>query len=130
MAVLSVASLAGVIFLAIGAVVLAAFGIRSIRAGQKALARARIADPGAVWHKQISILFGLNNLVFAALVVLVMLLILIVFHPIRMVLIGLIVLLLVVSVILVGRCLTSALQGSQGSQRSLAPRRDNKEEDL
>ncbi|GCF09252.1 hypothetical protein [Dictyobacter arantiisoli] len=127
MAVLSVASLAGIIFLGICAVVLGAFGIRSIRSGRKALARARIVGSGAVWHKQISILFGLNNLVFAGLVILVMLLMLLTVHIIKMVLIALIILLLVVSVVLVVRCLMSALQASQ---QPVAPRRDHKEEDV
>lgn len=110
---ISVPILAGIIFAAICAVLLIAVGVTNIRSGRKALARARSEGQGAVWHKQVSILFGLNNIVFAGLLIMITLLIMIANPGVKYAIIALIALLFLMSIVLVVRCVSSALQTSR-----------------
>ncbi|GCE26636.1 hypothetical protein KDA_21200 [Dictyobacter alpinus] len=110
---LSVPVLAGIIFAAICAILLLAVGVINIRSGRKALDRLRSEGRTVVWHKQVLILFGLNNIVFAAMLILITLLVILASPGVRYIIIALIALLLLISVFLVIRCVTSALQTSR-----------------
>jgi hypothetical protein len=66
--------LAGIIFLALLVLALVAVGIYNIRSGLKVLPNAEEVGQEPVWHKQTTILFGINNMVFALLLLLLLLL--------------------------------------------------------
>jgi hypothetical protein len=106
-------------------VVLVAVSIVNLRTGRQALERARSAGQPIVWHKQLSILFALNNLVFACLILLIILLMLVADHTMKYIFVALIALFLVVSVFLVVRCIMAALQASRDFVSS-SSRRDDK----
>ena len=110
---ISVSVLAGIIFAAICAVLLIAVGVMNIRSGRKALERSRSEGQVVAWHKQVLILFGLNNIVFAGLLVLLTLLIMIANPGVKYTIIALIALLFLASIVLVARCVSSALQTSR-----------------
>ncbi|GCE04987.1 hypothetical protein [Dictyobacter aurantiacus] len=118
---LGVAALAGIVFAAICVAVLIVVGIMNIRAGRKALARARAEGKSIAWHRQVLILFGLNNIVFAALLALVVLLAVLLDRSAKLVIIGLLAVLFVVSIVLVVRCVMSVMQASRELTR---PRQD------
>ena len=110
---LSIFALVGIIFAVMVIVVLIAVSINNLRKGQLALRRAHSVDQPAVWHKQLSILFGVNNLVFAGLIFFVLLLALVTDRTWKYIFIALIALFLVCSIILVMRCVFTALQTSR-----------------
>lgn len=110
---LGVAALAGIIFAAVCVAVLVVVGILSIRSGRKALTRVRAAGKSVAWHQQILILFGLNNIVFAALLALVVLLTVLIDRSTKLVVIALLALLIVVSIVLVARCVMTIMQTSR-----------------
>ena len=110
MVLLSVGALIGIIFGAICAAVLVAIGIATIRSGRTSLTRARAAGQEAVWHKQVSILFGICNIVFASILIVVMLLFVIAIAIIKIIIFTLLGILLIVSVVLVVLCIVAALQ--------------------
>ncbi|GER87959.1 hypothetical protein KDW_21210 [Dictyobacter vulcani] len=110
---ISVPVLAGIIFAAICAVLLIAVGVMNIRSGRKALERSRSEGQVVAWHKQVLMLFGLNNIVFACLLVLLTLLIMIANPGVKYAIIALIALLFLASIVLVASCVSSALQTSR-----------------
>jgi hypothetical protein len=110
-------ALASILFAVICGSVLVYVGMASIRSGTQALVQARSAGQQGVWHKQTAILFGLNNIIFALLVVLVVLLGLMAERTAKYILITLIVITLLTSIALVVRCISAALQ-SVKSQRN------------
>jgi len=67
-------ALAGIIFLALLVPALVAVGIYNIRTGLRVLPNAEEAGQEGVWHKQTNILFGINNIVFALLLLLLLVL--------------------------------------------------------
>lgn len=67
-------TLAGIIFLALLAPALVAVGIYNIRGGLRVLPNAEASGQEPVWHKQTNILFGINNMVFAVLLLLLLIL--------------------------------------------------------
>jgi threonine/homoserine/homoserine lactone efflux protein len=85
-------------------------GFINIRSGKQALLQARVAGQPAVWHKQTLLLFGLNNIVFALLIILVVLLSIVVNPTAKYALVVLIVVTLLISIVLVIRCISAALQ--------------------
>lgn len=103
-------ALVSILFGVIFGSVLVYVGMTSIRSGMQALAQTRSVGQQGVWHKQTAILFGLNNIVFALLVVLVVLLGVVADPTVKYVLIALIVVTLLTSIILVVRCINAALQ--------------------
>ncbi len=103
-------ALVGIFFAIIGGAVLIYVGITNIRSGQRALAQARVVGQQAVWHKQIAILFGINNIVFALLIILVVSLSLVVDHSAKYALVVLIIVTLLISIGLVIRCISTAMQ--------------------
>lgn len=110
MVVSGTGTLIGIIFVAICALVLIGVGVATIRSGRAFLTRARIANQEAVWHKQISILFGLCNIVFAGLLVLVLFLMVLVIETIKIIVFVLLGIVLIISMILIVRCVRVALQ--------------------
>lgn len=106
----SVGALFGLIFGAICAAVLVAIGIAAIRSGRAFLTRARAAGQEAVWHKQVSILFGICNIVFASILIVILLLFVVVLSVIKIIIFTLLGILLIVSVVLVILCIVAALQ--------------------
>src|SRR5690348_11223056 len=111
---MSVGLLVGLIFALLVFAGLVALGVVSIRKGSRELARQRMTDAAhAVWHRQLAFVFGINNLVFAGLVVAIVLLMLATGRTLKYVAVALIALLLVMSLILVGRCVLVALQTSR-----------------
>ncbi|GAC1369637.1 MAG: hypothetical protein NVS2B12_25450 [Ktedonobacteraceae bacterium] len=103
-------ALVSIFFAFICGAVLTYVGIANIRVGQRALAQAQIAGQQAVWHKQTSVLFGINNIVFAFLIIVVVLLGIVVDHTAKYVLIALVIITLLASIVLVIRCISVALQ--------------------
>ena len=103
-------ALVSILFAVIFGSVLVYVGMTSIRSGTQTLAQIRSTGQQGVWHKQTAILFGLNNIVFALLVVLVVLLGVVVDHTVKYILIALIVVTLLTSIVLVVRCINAALQ--------------------
>jgi threonine/homoserine/homoserine lactone efflux protein len=103
-------ALVSILFAIICGSVLVYVGMTNIRSGTQALAQTRSAGQQGVWHKQTSILFGLNNIVFALLIVLVVLLGVVTDRSMKYVLIALIVVALLTSIVLVVRCIAAALQ--------------------
>ncbi len=123
MATLNSAALAGSIIVAILACILVLVGVINIRSGQQALANPANPALKTTWHKHPDILFGLNNLVFALLIVLGGFLLLVKDNTPRYILVGLIVLTFLVSIFLVTRTMRSA---SQTAKRLQEQRRLNK----
>ena len=112
--------LALIIFLGICACGLALFGISSIRSGLRGGSQEHVMKVTAVWHKQPKVLFGINNIVFALILVLVLLLILLTAQTVVYIVVGLIVFTLVVSIVLVVltmRAAISAVQHMSGQQK-------------
>jgi hypothetical protein len=105
-----VGALIGIIFGAICAAVLVAIGIATIRSGRVSLTRVRAAGQEVAWHKQVAILFGICNIVFAGILIMVMLLLVTVISTIKIIIFVLLGILLVISVVLVVRCIAAALQ--------------------
>ncbi len=103
-------ALVSILFAIICGSVLVYVGMTNIRSGTQALAQTRSAGQQGVWHKQTSILFGLNNIIFALLIVLVVLLGVVADRSVKYILIALIVVTLLTSIVLVVRCITAALQ--------------------
>ncbi len=93
--------LALIIFLGLCACGLALFGIANIRSGLRGGSRENVMNVTAVWHKQPKVLFGINNIVFALIIVFLLLLALLASQTARYIVIGLIVFTLVVSIVLV-----------------------------
>ncbi|GCE18917.1 hypothetical protein [Dictyobacter kobayashii] len=114
---LGVAALAGIIFAGVCVAVLVVVGIMNIRSGRKALARVRGTGQSAAWHRQVLILFGLNNIAFAALLALVVLLAVVLDRGIKITIIVLLALLFVISIVLVVRCVMSVMQTSRDLTR-------------
>lgn len=113
---MSIGALSGTIFALIIILVLVAVGLLNIRKGRLALAQQRqSATDGQrkAWHQQVVLLFGINNIVFAALVAAVIPLLLTKTHAVQYGAIIVIVLLLIVSLVLMIRCITVALRTSQ-----------------
>ncbi len=103
-------ALVSILFAIIFGAVLVYVGMTNIRSGTQALAQTRSMEPQGVWHKQTAILFGLNNIVFALLVVLVVLLGVVADRTMKYILIALIAVTLLASIVLVVRCISAALQ--------------------
>jgi hypothetical protein len=104
-----VGALIGIIFGAICAAVLVAIGIATIRSGRTALTRVRATGQEVAWHKQVAILFGICNIVFAGILIMIMLLTLTVISTIKIIIFVILGILLVISVVLVVRCIAAAL---------------------
>ncbi len=123
MANLTVASLAGMLLLVIIAIGLALVGVVNIRGGLRSLSGSATSGQYTGWHKQPGILFGLNNIVFAVLLVWGAGLFLFANSVVKYALLVLIVLTLLFSILLVTRTITSASQAA----RDFRERRANKE---
>ena len=125
---MSVGLLVGLIFAFIVFAGLLALGGVSIRKGSQELARQRITDgANAVWHRQLAFVFGVNNIVFAALVAAIVLLMLATEPTLKYIAVALIALLLLASMILVVRCVLVALQTSRNALIAQQRKRDNHE---
>jgi len=109
--------LALIIFLGICACGLALFGISNIRSGLRAGSQEHLMKVTAVWYKQPKVLFGINNIIFALILVLVLLLILLAGQTARYVVVGLIVLTLVISSVLVVLTMRAAMGALQHVSR-------------
>ena len=105
-------TLAGLIFLALLVPTLVAVGIYNIRAGLRALPNAEAIGQEPIWHKQTSILFGINNLVFAFLLLLLVVLSLVP-GPFKLAVGVLIGIGVVMSIVLVARSMVFALRASR-----------------
>ncbi len=103
-------ALAGILFAVVCGSVLVYVGMTSIRSGTQALAQARSKGQQSPWHKQTAVLFGINNIIFAFLIILVVLLGMLVDRTAKYVLIALIVVTLLISIALVVRCISAAMQ--------------------
>ena len=103
-------ALVSILFAIICGCVLTYVGMTSIRSGTRALAQARSAGQQGAWHRQMAVLFGINNIVFALLIVFVVLLGVVVDRTAKYVLIALIVVTLLTSIVLVVRCISAAMQ--------------------
>ena len=103
-------ALVSILFAIICGSVLTYVGMTNIRSGTKALAQVRSMGQQGAWHKQTAILFGINNIVFALLIVFVVLLGVVIDHTAKNVLIALIVITLLTSIVLVARCVSTAMQ--------------------
>ncbi len=106
-----------IFFVIICGSVLIYVGVINIRSGQHALLQARAAGQPAVWHKQTIVLFGINNIVFAFLIILVVLLSIVVDSTVKTVLLVLIAVTLLTSIALVIRCISAALQSVKTLQK-------------
>lgn len=102
--------LVSILFAVICGSILVYVGMTNIRSGTQALAQSRSTGQQGVWHRQMSILFGINNIVFALLLVLVVLLVVVVDRTAKYVLIALIAVTLLTSIVLVVRCIGAAMQ--------------------
>jgi len=109
--------LALIIFLGICACGLALFGISNIRSGLRGGSQEHLMKVTAVWYKQPKVLFGINNIIFALILVLVLLLILLAGQTARYVVVGLIVLTLVISSVLVVLTMRAAMGALQHVSR-------------
>ncbi len=103
-------ALVGIFFAGIFAAILIYVGVLGIQNGRRALARLRIVGEQVVWHRQTAILFGINNIVFALLIVFVVLLSMFADRTLRYIMIALVVLTLLSSILLVVRCISVAMQ--------------------
>jgi hypothetical protein len=124
--------LALIIFLGICACGLALFGISNIRSGLRGDSREHIMNASTVWHKQPKVLFGINNIVFALILVFVLLLTLLANQKVVSIVIGLIMFTLVVSIVLVVltmRAGLGALQNMSGQQRQEENESENNEKE-
>jgi|SRR5204863_2248443 hypothetical protein len=111
-----------IIFLGICACGLALFGISNIRSGLRGGSQEHVMKVTAAWHKQPKVLFGINNIVFALILVLVLLLILLASQTAQYIMVGLIVSTLIVSIVLViltMRAAIGALQHVSRQQKQL-----------
>lgn len=115
MVVSSTGTLIGIIFVAICALVLIGVGVATIQSGRAFLTRARIAKQEVVWHKQILILFGLCNFVFASLLILILFLMVLVIETIKIIVFVLLGIVFVISMVLIIRCFLVALQTTRNS---------------
>ncbi len=98
------------ILLALGMCILLAVGLVNIRLGQQAMTQTRTRGIEGKWHQQPRILFGINNMVFALLLLCVLLLTLFTSPTVRLALILLAVLTFFASLILVVRNVLSSLR--------------------
>ena len=93
--------LALIIFLGICACGLVLFGISNIRSGLRGGSRENVMQVTTAWYKQPKVLFGINNIVFALILILVLLLALLASQTARYIVVGLIVFTIVISIVLV-----------------------------
>jgi hypothetical protein len=114
---INVVSLVSVVFLTLLVLVLMMVGIYNISQGIKALPRAEEQGQEPVWHKQLSILFGINNVVFAFLLLFGGGLFIVTERIVKYVLAGLVVFALIVSILLVVRTIKYSLLASQKLQQ-------------
>ncbi len=105
--------LALIIFLGICACGLALFGISNIRSGLRGGSQEHVMKVTAVWYKQPKVLFGLNNIIFALILVFVLLLILLASQTACYIVVGLIVFTLVISIVLVVLTMRAAIGALQ-----------------
>jgi hypothetical protein len=101
--------LALIIFLGICACGLALFGISNIRSGLRGGSPENVMKVSAAWHKQPKVLFGVNNIIFALMLVFVLLLTVLANQTAVYIVVGLIVFTLVVSIVLVVLTMRAAL---------------------
>ncbi|HTI13865.1 MAG TPA: hypothetical protein VL461_04730 [Dictyobacter sp.] len=111
MFVFTTVTVVGALFAAIIAVLLAVIGVVAVRSGQRELARTSEAGLQPVWHRQLRILFGINNIVFSLLLLCIAFLCILASMTVKYVLVGIIVVLFLCSIMLVGRCMVLALRG-------------------
>lgn len=105
--------LALIIFLGVCACGLTLFGISNIRSGLRGGSQEHVMNVSTAWHKQPKVLFGINNIVFALILVFVLLLTLLANQKAVYIVIGLIVFTLVVSIVLVVLTIKAALGALQ-----------------
>lgn len=105
--------LALIIFLGICACGLALFGISTIRSGLRGGSRQDVMNVSIAWHKQPKVLFGINNIVFALLLVCVLLLMILTSQTAVYIVVGLIVLTLIISIVLVVLTMKAAIGAMQ-----------------
>lgn len=106
MAALDGGTLALVLFLGLATIVLVLVGISNIRSGRRGLP----PDPPLAWHEIPRVLFGLNNIVFACLLLFILLLILFTGQMMRSILFALVVLTIIISIALLTRSLLVSLR--------------------
>jgi uncharacterized membrane protein len=111
---------------AIVVIVLVGFGVAQIRKGVKAYTNADTTGQQPVWHRQPSILLGINNFVFAILICLVVLISLETNASARIITLIVVVLIFLGSLFLVMRTVLAALSAAQRAAQAL---RDNKQSD-
>jgi hypothetical protein len=116
--------LALIIFLGICACGLALFGISNIRSGLRGGSQEDVMKVTAVWHKHPKVLFGINNIIFAIILVFVLLLALLASQTAQYIVVGLIVFTLVISIVLVVFTMKAAI----GALQHL-PHQQNRQED-
>jgi|SRR2546421_7859409 len=109
--------LALIIFLGICACGLALFGNSNIRSGLRRGSQEHVMKVTAAWYKQPKVLFGINNIIFALILVLVLLLIVLASQTARYVVVGLIVFTLVISSVLVVLTMRAAISALQHVSR-------------
>jgi len=116
--------LALIIFLGICACGLALFGISNIRSGLHGGLQEHVMKVTAVWHKQPKVLFGINNIVFALILVLVLLLMMLANQTAVYIMVGLIVSTLVISIALVVLTMRAAIGALQYVSRQQKQQED------
>ena len=116
--------LALIIFLGICACGLALFGISNIRSGLRGGSQEHVMKVTAVWYKQPKVLLGINNIIFALILVLVLLLILLAGQTARYIVVGLIVFTLVISIVLVVLTMRAAIGALQHMSRQQKQQED------
>ena len=119
--------LALIIFLGICACGLALFGISNIRSGLRGGSQEHVITVSAAWYKQPKVLFGVNNIIFALILVFVLLLILLANQIARYIVVGLIAFTLIVSIMLVILTMKAAIGAVQHMSRQQRQEKDEKE---
>jgi hypothetical protein len=119
--------LALIIFLGICAYGLALFGISNIRSGLRGGSQEHVITVSAAWYKQPKVLFGVNNIIFALILVFVLLLILLANQIARYIVVGLIAFTLIVSIMLVILTMKAAIGAVQHMSRQQRQEKDEKE---
>ncbi len=99
-------TLALLLFLGLGAILLILVGIANLRSGRRGLP----SDLPLAWHQQPRILFGINNIAFACLLLFILLLILLTNQTARDILLALIALTFILSIVLLIRSLLTSLR--------------------
>src|SRR6266550_1649188 len=119
--------LALIISLGICACGLALFGISNIRSGLRGGSQEHVIKVSAAWYKQPKVLFGVNNIIFALILVFVLLLTLLANQTARYIVVGLIAFTLIVSIMLVILTMRAAIGAVQHMSRQQRQEKDEKE---